>query len=220
MPFPRRRGRAPLVRPLLSHKTAFRLLLLLLILSVCVTAFRGAAYLRRLAGEMAMSDAIDKISLAVNETVSRIMAEGDYDYDHFVTVEKDNNGNVAAVSTNMSRINAVSTEILSEVVSAAENGVLDIRVPLGNLTGSNLLMGKGPEILVEVITLTSSYIDIENELVSAGINQAKHKIILKLDVDVDILVPWDLITTRVESKVLIAETVIVGRVPDTYVDVE
>ncbi|MBQ8264019.1 MAG: sporulation protein YunB [Oscillospiraceae bacterium] len=203
------------------HKrSAYVLLIFLLIVSLFVFCFKAASYLRRLTGEMAMSDAIDMVTLAVNETVNRIMAEGDYGYDYFVTIEKDNEGNVAAISANMSRINAVSARVLSEVVEAAENGVLDIKVPLGNLLGSNILMGKGPDVLIEVITLTSSYIDIENELVSTGINQAKHKIILKIDVDVDILIPWDVLTTRVESNVLIAETVIVGEVPETYVAVE
>lgn len=204
----------------LGPKRRTNILLLLLIIAFAVFAVRAASYLRRLTGEMAMSDAIDMVTLAVNETVNRIMAEGDYGYDYFVTIEKDNSGNVAAISANMSRINAVSARVLSEVVAAAENGVLDIRVPIGNLLGSNILMGKGPDVLIEVITLTSSFIDIENELVSTGINQAKHKIILKIDVDVDILIPWDVLTTRVESNVLIAETVIVGEVPETYVDVE
>ena len=196
------------------------IIVLVLVLAMIFFFFRAASYLRRLTGEMAMSDAIDMVTLAVNQSVSRIMAEGDYAYDYFVTIEKDNSGNIAAISANMSRINAVSARVLSEVVAAAENGVLKIKVPLGNLLGSNILMGKGPEVPVEVITLTSSYIDIENELVSTGINQAKHKIILKVDVDIDILIPWDLLTTRVESNVLIAETVIVGQVPDTYIDVE
>lgn len=211
--------------PRFMYRARFRssgtkILAFILCVAFLVFLLRAAAYLRRLTGEMAMSDAIDVVTLAVNDTVNRIMAEGNYSYDYFVSIEKDNEGNVAAISANMSRINAVSAQILSEVVAAAENGVLDIRVPIGNLLGSNILMGKGPEVPVEVITLTSSFIDIENEIVSTGINQAKHKILLKIDVDVDILVPWDLLTTRVESHVLIAETVIVGRVPDTYIDVE
>ena len=196
------------------------ILIIVLLTSALIFGLKAVSYLRRLTGEMAMSDAIDMVTLAVNNTVNRIMAEGDYTYDYFVSIEKDVNGNVAAISANMSRINAVSAQVLSEVVSAAQNGVLDIKVPLGNLLGSNILMGKGPEVPVEVITLTSSYIDIENEIISTGINQAKHKIILKVDVDIDILIPWDVLTTRVESNVLIAETVIVGKVPETYVDVE
>ncbi len=195
-------------------------LIIILTVSALVFGFKAVLYLRRLTGEMAISDATDMVTLAVNDTVSHIMADGDYTYDYFVTIEKDVNGNVAAISANMSRINAVSAQILKEVVEAAENGVLKIRVPIGNLLGSNILMGKGPEVPVEVITLTSSYIDIENEIISTGINQAKHKIILKVDVDIDILIPWDVLTTRVESNVLIAETVIVGKVPETYVDVE
>ncbi len=196
------------------------IMIIVLLISALVFGLKAVSYLRRLTGEMAMSDAIDMVTLAVNDTVNRIMADGDYTYDYFVNIEKDVNGNVAAISANMSRINAVSAQVLSEVVSAAKNGVLNIRVPLGNLLGSNILMGKGPEVPVEVITLTSSYIDIENEIISTGINQAKHKIILKVDVDIDILIPWDVLTTRVESNVLIAETVIVGKVPETYVDVE
>ena len=210
-----RRGKA-----MHSRRSLSGIIYLILIVSLLSFLFKAGAYLRRLTGELAMSDAIDMVTLAVNDTVNRIMSEGNYSYDYFVSIEKDNEGNVAAISANMSRINAVSAQILSEVVDAAENGVLDIRVPIGNLLGSNILMGKGPEVLIEVITLTSSYIDIENELVSTGINQAKHKIILKVDVDIDILIPWDVLTTRVESNVLIAETVIVGNVPNTYVNLE
>lgn len=223
MPF-RRKPRRPVYIGVSFPRIPRRLLLKILCIALCVFALigiaRAAAFLRELTGQMAMSDAIDMVTLAVNETVSRVMAEGDYSYDYFVSLEKDVDGNVAAISTNMSRINAVSAEILSEVVAAAENGTLDIKVPLGNLLGSNILLGKGPDIPVEIITLTSSYIDIENELVSTGINQAKHKILLKIDVDIDILIPWDVLTTTVESNVLIAETVIVGRVPETYVNVE
>ena len=105
------------------------ILILLLVLVTIFFLLRAASYLRRLTGEMAMSDAIDMVTLAVNQSVSRIMAEGDYGYDYFVTIEKDNGGNVAAISANMSRINAVSARVLSEVVAAAENGVLKIRIP-------------------------------------------------------------------------------------------
>lgn len=217
---PRRPVYIGLNLPRIPRRVKIRLTVLLVVAVLLLMVLKASSFLRELTGEMAMSDAVDMVTLSVNKAVSRIMAEGDYSYDYFVTLEKDVDGNIAAVSTNMSRINAVSAEILSEVVEAAANGKLDIRVPLGNLLGSNLLLGKGPEVPVEIITLTSSYIDIENELVSTGINQAKHKIILKIDVDIDILIPWDVITTTVESSVLIAETVIVGRVPETYVDVE
>lgn len=217
---PRRPVYIGLRLPRIPRGIKLRLLIFALLVLIIISAVQVSLFLRELTAEMAMSDAVDMVTLAVNEAVQSIMSEGDYGYDYFVSLEKDVDGNIAAVSTNMSRINSVSAEILSRVVEKAANGQLDLRVPLGNLMGSNLLLGKGPEVPVEIITLTSSYIDIENELVSTGINQAKHKIVLKIDVDIDILVPWDVLTTTVESSVLIAETVIVGRVPDTYVAVE
>lgn len=217
---PRRPVYIGLRLPRISRRVKIRLFLFAILVFLLVSVLQASVFLRELTAEMAMSDAVDMVTLAVNEAVQSIMAEGDYGYDYFVNLEKDVDGNITAVSTNMSRINNVSAEILSRVVEKAANGQLDLRVPVGNLLGSNLLLGKGPEVSVEIITLTSSYIDIENELVSTGINQAKHKIVLKIDVDIDILVPWDVLTTTVESSVLIAETVIVGRVPETYVAVE
>ena len=68
--------------------------------------------------------------------------------------------------------------------------------------------------------LTSSYTDYKNELISAGINQTRHQIKLEVVVDIDILVPWDTMSTQVVSEALIAETIIVGKVPETYVDTE
>lgn len=203
-----------------SKKVILRILLFSILMIALLSALKGISFLGRLTSEMAMSDAMDMVIMAINETVRSTMAQSDYDYDYFVSMEKDTSGNITAVSANMAHINAVSAEILSKVIDASESGKLDLRVPLGNLLGSSLLLGKGPDVPVEVITLTSSFVDIENELIATGINQAKHKIVLKINVDIDILIPWDVLSTRVESSVLIAETVIVGKVPETYVSVE
>ena len=81
-------------------------------------------------------------------------------------------------------------------------------------------MGKGPEIPVDIIMLTSSRTDYKNVLETASINQTKHQILLRVIVDVDVLVPWETVSTQVECDVLIAETVIVGTVPDTYFNLE
>lgn len=203
-----------------SKKVILRILFFSILLIVLLSAMKGISFLGRLTAEMAMSDATDMVIEAINETVRSTMAQGDYGYDHFVSLEKDTSGNITAVSANMAHINAISAEILNKVIDSAESGKLNLRVPLGNLLGSSLLLGKGPDVPVEIITLTSSFVDIENELIATGINQAKHKIVLKINVDIDILIPWDVLSTRVESSVLIAETVIVGKVPETYVSVE
>ena len=66
--------------------------------------------------------------------------------------------------------------------------------------------------------LTSSRADFRNDICSAGINQTRHQIILEVRVDIDVLVPWDTLSTQVVSEVLVAETVIVGSVPKLYLN--
>jgi sporulation protein YunB len=177
-------------------------------------------YLTDLTSQMAISDATDMVILAVNETINNAMSGNDYDYSDFVTLERDDDGNIAAIVTDMVKINALSSQILKDVVHAADSGQLDIQVHLGNLLGSDFLQGRGPLIPLKITMLTSSRIDFKNDFVSAGINQTKHQIILDVTVDIDILIPWDVISTQVVSEVLIAETVIVGKVPETYLNWE
>ena len=107
---------------------------------------------------------------------------------------------------------------MQEVIAATNNGLEDINIPIGNLLGSNLLLGRGPKVPVKIIMLTSSYSDFRNELEAVGINQVKHQIILEVRVQIDVLLPWEVQSTEVVSEVLIAETVLVGKVPDTYLN--
>ena len=192
----------------------FALLLFLLLLAAVAVAL----YLRSLSRDIAISDARDAVTLAVNGCVSRMMRENDYSYDYFVTLEKDAQGNITAITTNTAHINALSSQIMQEIARAADSESLNIRIPLGSLLGSNLLMGRGPEIPVQVKMLTSSFVRFENELISTGINQSRHVVTLIADVDVDIMIPLSTVSTTVETDILIAETVIVGRVPETYVN--
>ena len=175
-------------------------------------------YLRSLTREMVISDARDAVTLAVGSCVNRIVRENDYSYEDFVTLEKDSEGNLTAITTDAMRVNAFSSQLLQEISRSADDEALRLRIPLGNLLGSDLLMGRGPAIPIDILMLTSSFVQLDNELTSTGINQSRHAITLRADVDIEILLPWESIQTTVESDVMIAETVIVGRVPQTYVN--
>lgn len=201
-------------RPRRSWRFWPSLLLLLLLLAVvpCIL------YFRELSGVMAASDAEDLITAAVNEIVLQTMSDPTLDYDYFVDFERDNDGHVAAIITNMARVNTLSARLLNAVVEASNMGELDLEIPLGNLLGSGVLLGRGPDVPVRVTMLTSSRAGFHNELVSAGINQTKHQVMLELFVDVDVLLPWEVFSTQVVVDVLVAETIIVGSVPNTYLN--
>lgn len=192
------------------------LMLLIVVAAFLIAAIPVSKFLKNIAGQMALSDATDKITATINDKINEKMSQGQYDYDYFVSLQKDAQGNITAISANMTRINTLSSEILQQVIAATNNGEMDLSIPVGNLLGSNLLLGRGPHIPVKVIMLTSSFADFRNELSSAGINQIKHQIILEVRVQIDVLMPWEVQSTEVLSEVLIAETIIVGKVPNTY----
>ncbi len=180
----------------------------------------AALFLKDLSAQIASSDASDIVTVQINKVIAQVMQEGDYDGDYFVTFEKNDRGEVTAISSNMARINGLSAQILDRVVGATGNRTLTVIIPLGNLTGISLLMGRGPGIPVQIIVLTSSRVEFKNSIVTAGINQTKHQINLEVIVDIDILIPWATERARVTTEVLIADTIVVGQVPETYFNLQ
>lgn len=169
---------------------------------------------------MAVSDATDIVTKAVNDSVNAVIGRGVYGFDYFINLEKDADGSVTAITSDMAHINTLSTDILNSVIESTDNGVITVGIPLGNLTGLNLLLNKGPDVDVQIIMLTSSRVDFRNEVVSCGINQAKYQLVLEVTIDIDILIPWGTESTSTVTEVIVADTVIVGKVPDTYLNME
>lgn len=214
----RTRPRRIMIRfPKPSKKTIRKCIVCLLLLSILCCGVRMVLYVRDLSGVMAVSDAEDTVVDTVNEAVIRLLREGDYGYDYFVTLDKDEAGNIVSLDTNMSRVNAFSSQLLYEVAKL-DREQLPIHIPLGNLSGSSLLLSKGPNLVIEMIMLTSAHVEFQSRMQSAGINQTEHRLVLQVIVDIDVLVPWGRLTSQTTTEVIIAETVIVGNVPNLYVN--
>ena len=194
----------------------FPLLLLCLALLLCFLGFAGR-FLSELATQIAVSDAADLVSAEVNRVVARVLSQEDFASLRYVSFEKNEAGEIAAVSADMGAVNALSAAILENVVGTAENRTLTVKIPAGSLSGVSLLMGRGPEVPVEILMLTSSRVGFDNSSVSAGINQTKRRLLLTVCVDIDVVVPWGTRSTQVHSQVLIADTIVVGQVPETFV---
>lgn len=215
-PFFRRRvGPGPETR---TKKRRRRAPLLLLLLGFGAFLVASALYLKRISGQIAVSDACDIMTTQVNAAITQVLQEGDYDADWFVSFEKNEAGEVTAISSNMTHINALSALLLDRVIGLTGNRNLTVSIPAGNLTGLSLLMGRGPGIPVEIMVLTSSHVEFRNNIVTAGINQTKHQISLLVIVDIDVLVPWGTESAQICTELLIADTVVVGQVPETYLN--
>ena len=201
------------------HKRRSKLGLLFPLMILCLVA-AISWFLGNLTTQMAVSDATDIVTKAVNDSINEVIGRGVYGFDYFITLEKDADGNVTAISSDMAHINTLSTEILNSVIESTDNGVIEINIPAGNLSGLNLLLNKGPDVKVDIIMLTSSRVDFRNEVVSCGINQAKYQLVLEVTINIDILVPWGTESATTVTEVIVADTVVVGKVPDTYLNME
>ena len=194
--------------------------LLILLAALCLFLTGAAMFLKDISCQIAVSDASDIVTVQTNNAIAALMAEGDFQNGDFVSFEKNASGEVTAIHSNMAKINLLSTRILERVVGATENRTLTVYIPAGNLTGVSLLMGRGPSVPVRIIMLTSSRVELGDSVITAGINQTKHQICLNVIVDVDILIPWGTESTQVVTEVMIADTLVVGKVPDTYLNVQ
>ena len=185
-------------------------------------AFIGASamvmsHFRPMAVEMALATATDDITLAVNDTISEKMSDGSLSYENLVTLEKDANGNITALSTNIANINILQAEITNAIVEHfAKTDITPVSIPLGNLIGGTLFSGKGPRITVDMLSVTNVTTGFRNEFSSAGINQTRHQIVMVVEVTLGIILAGSRKTDTVVTEVNVAETVIVGTVPGTY----
>lgn len=201
----------------MDRQALARLLLFVGMTLVLATAVYATAQLRPLLESMATTRVSNTVNRIVFEAVNEAIESGEITYDQLISFEKDNDGKITAVHSNMAACNRLQVEILDIILARIDQvSARELSIPVGSLTGSALLAGRGPRIKVRMESVGSSSARFENEFTSAGINQTNHRIVLHIDVSVAILLPGFTTATQVSNAVTVAETVIVGTVPDTY----
>lgn len=166
---------------------------------------------------LAQTQITNSTSDLINDAVSRQIAAGEISYENVVYFEKDVNGRVTALKTNVARINLLKTETLNFVNQTLPDlDKFDIGVPIGSLILPEFLSGKGPQIPVQVISVRNSDASFHSNFTQAGINQTLHQLQMTVLADVTVLILGQTVDFTVSSDVVVAETVIVGEVPDTY----
>ena len=167
--------------------------------------------------ELARIQVMNSTSDLTNDAIARQMADGIIQYDRIVYFEKDLEGRITALKTNMSEVNRLKTDILNIIndeILALDTS--DIGIPLGSLFLPEFFSGKGPAIPVHILSIRNSDASFSSDFQQAGINQTLHQLTMEVSVDVSVLVLAKTESFTVNSEVVVAETVIVGDVPQTY----
>lgn len=155
-------------------------------------------------------------TVAVNDAVYYTLSD-EMRYEDLVTIERDSTGNIVAVAANPLKINKIARDTASISQSNLKNLSLNgIPVPLGALTGIEAFAGLGPSIHFRIIPVSSVSCGFSSTFESVGINQTKHSIYLNVIADISIVMPSRTENFAVTTDVLVGESVIVGNIPDAY----
>lgn len=197
-------------------KKVLRAVVILLLLAAVLLGLFRYQY-RDTIRALAQTQVINSTSDLINDAIDRQIESGNIQYDRIVYFEKDLNGRITALKTNMSEVNRLKTDILNlindEILSLDTS---DLGIPLGSLFLPEFLSGRGPEIPAHILSIRNSDGSFESYFTEAGINQTLQQLRMNVCVDVAILVLGRSETFTVTSQVVVAETIIVGQVPDTF----
>lgn len=168
---------------------------------------------------LAQSRVENTVTGIINRAVTDTLTAEAISYSELVILEKNEAGQVTVLTTDSARLNVLRTEILEDILCEVKSlDGQDLGISLGSLTGLASASNLGPNIPVRVLTAATPSADFRNVFTSAGINQTLHQIMLEVQVEVTLLIPGGTVETVVEAQVCAAETLLVGSVPETYLE--
>ncbi len=176
--------------------------------------------------EMRISPIIEQMALSrvkylatksINDAITEEISNGKLNYEDLVYFEKDDTGKITALKTNMVTINKLKVDIMEKVLDSIGNLPLSqLSIPLGNVINGDLLSGLGPMIPIRILPVGSVNATFSNIFTSAGINQTRHQVVMDVGVNISVIMPGKSIGTEVRVSFNVAETIIVGEVPQSF----
>lgn len=169
---------------------------------------------------LAKAKCTTELTDAVNRIVRARMQSDSDGYADFVRLHFGEDGSVASVETNTPRLAKLSGDVVGDVTGALTHERMTVRIPLGSLSGSALLSGKGPDVRVKLAVSQKITCAVRGDFTESGINQTLHRVFLRVTVEVCALLPGAVQTFSVPTDVCVAETVIIGKVPEAYTRID
>lgn len=165
--------------------------------------------------DIAEAQVQSQATFAINEAISSAL-EGVF-YDNLIDIEKNTQNEVTLLTANSAKVNTLARSA-AMLTQTKINSLFqeDIEIPLGTLSGIPLLSERGPNVYIQVSPIGTTNCVFLSKFETAGINQTLHRIYVNVTSRVDLIVPTMHKTVEITVPVLICETVIVGKVPETF----
>lgn len=200
-----------------KSRAALFLFLVCIVCIIGITVFIFQESMKPIVKTFALTKANNITTVTVNNTINEILRSGDFHYDDLVSIEYDSQGKISAVKTDSIAMNILKTVVsvkISEAVSSIEK--TNISIPMGTLTGSTFMTGLGPPVNIRTSLSCSCEIEVKNSFEYSGINQTLHKILLEVTAYVYVITMGDAVSTQVFTAIPVAQTVIIGDIPEIY----
>ena len=197
-------------------RRALRWLIVIVVIAIAAVTLFRYKYRSAIRG-LAETQVKNATSDLINDAIDEQIEGGNIQYDRIVYFEKDLNGRITALKTNMSEVNRLKTDILNRIndeILALDTS--DLGIPVGDLILPEILAGRGPEIPVHILSIRNSDAAFSSDFTEAGINQTLQQLNMYISVDVAVLALGETNYFTVSSQVVVAETIIVGQVPETF----
>lgn len=204
------------VRVLYARKVIYIFIVLFLALCVVMVTCKAVS---PVFDALCKDEAKGLATKITNEEATNVMSQ--YNYQDLFSIEKDSNGNIAMIKSNVFPINEIISSIAIKIQEDIEKqGRESIKIPLGTFSGIKLLAGRGPNVKINISPIGNIETDLKSEFSEKGINQTLHRVYLQIECNVSILTPFSSAEESITNQVLIAENVIIGKIPLNYYNLE
>ena len=201
-----------------KNKKAHLICNILVILSIALAIFAIAFYnqLDKHMSEICEYKGRETANYIITTSIDKQL-EGSKD--EFIEVVRDENNEIVSLNTNTNAVNEIQNDLKQAINEEFQNiDDNNMSVPLGTLSGITLLSGTGPDVELQLHQVGAVDIEMKSEFISAGINQTKYRLLLTVTVELSAILPAHSTDITVEEDFLVAETIIIGHIPETFLN--
>lgn len=158
------------------------------------------------------------VTISCNEAIAEVTNL--VTYDSLITIYYDDNNDISLIKANTEQINILSNILAKKTQDFIdENSKIGFKISVGTLTGIGLLVGRGYKINFSIVPKGSVLCHFYSSFTQAGINQTSHKLFVTIESKCSLILPFKTLNYVVNANFLLTECIIVGKVPNTYLNI-
>ena len=203
----------------LKAKTKVKLCALCLLFVVVATAVYYFKVVCPIVVQLSIEKVYSIATTSVSDVVGGVMSEQEIEYSDLVKIAYSQTGDVETIEVDSVVVNKMVKQITTALQNKFDNlSNAYIEIPIGAFSGVPFLFDFGPNTQVQLVAVGSAKTNLQSSFTSAGINQTLHRLNLLVSVNIGMVLPASTQTIRSDIEVMLCECIIVGKIPQIYLN--